>query len=83
MTNDLEHRVRQHKSKSIPGFTARYNVTNLVYHEEFTDVREAIDWEKRLKGWTRARKIALIEEDNPRWEDLAITWPTVNGGLSC
>jgi putative endonuclease len=74
MTNDLEHRVRQHKSKSVPGFTAKYNVTDLVYFEEFADLREAIEWEKRLKGWIRANRIALIEEHNPRWEDLAVSW---------
>ena len=74
ITSDLEQRVRQHKSKQIAGFTAKYNVTQLVFYEEFTDVNEAIAWEKRLKGWTRAKKIALIEERNPRWEDLANGW---------
>ena len=74
VTNDLEHRVRQHRSKTIAGFTARYNVTQLVFYEEFADVNEAIGWEKRLKGWTRAKKVALIDERNPRWEDLANGW---------
>jgi putative endonuclease len=74
ITNDLEHRVRQHKSKSIPGFTAKYSVTMLVFYEEFADVNQAIEWEKRIKGWTRAKKIALVEECNPHWEDLANAW---------
>ena len=74
VTNDLEHRVRQHKSKLVAGFTAKYNVTQLLYYEEFADVNEAIAWEKRLKGWTRAKKVALIEKDNPRWKDLAADW---------
>jgi putative endonuclease len=81
VTNDLEHRVLQHRSKSIPGFTAKYNITNLAWYEEFTSIREAIEREKRLKGWTRAKKLALIEEMNPRWKDLAADWFT-QGQLS-
>jgi len=51
VTNDLEHRVRQHKAKVNPtSFTARYNVTRLVYYETFNDVPQAIEWEKRIKG---------------------------------
>src|SRR5438067_13033328 len=69
VTNDLETRVHQHKSKQIPGFTAKYNITWLVYYEDFPDPMQAIEWEKRIKGWTRAKKLALIEEKNPRWED--------------
>jgi putative endonuclease len=74
VTSDLEQRAREHKSRSIPGFTAKYNCTQLVWYEEFSDITEAIAWEKRLKGWTRGKKIALIEETNPRWEDLAAGW---------
>src|SRR6266550_1432942 len=76
VTNDLEHRVRQHRSRSIAGFTAKYHVTQLAWYEEFTNVNEAIACEKRLKGWTRAKKITLIEERNSRWEDLAADWFT-------
>jgi putative endonuclease len=72
VTNNLEQRVAQHKSKQIPGFTAKYNITQLVYHESFTNINEAIAAEKRIKGWTRAKKIALIESQNPLWEDLAV-----------
>ena len=56
VTNDLQRRVYEHKSKLIPGFTAKYNVTRLVYYEEFSDIREAIAREKVLKGWKRKRK---------------------------
>ena len=71
VTNDLERRVQEHKSKQVPGFTARYNVSQLVYGEVFSDVRDAIAREKQIKSWSRARKNALIEEHNPRWNDLA------------
>src|SRR5207244_1033984 len=74
VTNDLENRVAQHQSKQTAGFTCKYNITCLVYYEDFTDINEAIGWEKRLKGWTRAKKIALIEEQNPHWLDLAEDW---------
>ena len=76
VTNDLEHRVRQHRARATAGFTAKYNVTQLVWYEHFTNVDEAIACEKRLKGWTRAKKIALIEELNPHWDDLAEGWFT-------
>ena len=69
--NDLTRRVAEHKSKLIPGFTAKYNVTRLVYYEEFSSITDAIEREKRLKGWTRAKKITLIESMNPEWNDFA------------
>jgi putative endonuclease len=78
VTNDLERRVREHRERRVPGFTARYNLDILVLYEEFTDVVEAIATEKRLKGWTRAKKIALIEDSNPHWEDLARDWQVVD-----
>jgi putative endonuclease len=71
VTNDLNRRVSEHKSKQIPGFTSKYNVTSLVYFEEFHEISEAISREKVLKGWTRAKKIALIESFNPEWKDFA------------
>ena len=71
MTNDLLRRVHQHKTGQIEGFTQRYNVNRLVHFEAFTDVRDAKKREKQLKGWLRARKIKLIEAQNPEWEDLA------------
>jgi len=71
VTNDLERRVFEHKAKHVPGFTQRCNVSQLVYWEEYPLVRDAIAREKRIKGWTRTKKIALIESMNPEWRDLA------------
>jgi putative endonuclease len=70
VTNDLIRRVAEHQSKAVEGFTRRYGVDRLVYFECFDDVENAIHREKRLKKWTRAWKIALIEKDNPDWNDL-------------
>ncbi|MCF8242830.1 MAG: GIY-YIG nuclease family protein [Melioribacteraceae bacterium] len=74
MTNDLKKRVYQHKNKMIPGFTSRYNITKLVYYEIFNDVKAAIAREKEIKGWTRIKKISLIEKENPEWRDLSEGW---------
>ena len=74
VTNDLARRVDEHKLSLTPGFTSRYHVTRLVHFEEFGDVRDAIAREKQLKGWVRSRKIRLIEQKNPTWEDLADAW---------
>jgi putative endonuclease len=74
VTNDLEHRVLQHKLKVVPGFTSRYHIDRLVYYEETNDIRTAIAREKQLKGWLRAKKIALIESVNPQWKDLSADW---------
>jgi len=72
VTDDLENRVTQHKRGTFHGFTTKYHVTWLVWYEVFTDIREAIAAEKRIKGWTRAKKIELIEKMNPLWVDLAV-----------
>jgi putative endonuclease len=74
MTNDLRRRVWQHKQKRIEGFTKRYNITQLVFYEETPDVHAAIAREKQIKGWVRRKKIALIEESNPEWNDLSKDW---------
>jgi putative endonuclease len=74
ITGDLVHRVWQHKSKLVPGFTSRYNLTRLVYYERFFYPDAAIDREKEIKGWRRSKKIKLIESMNPRWDDLAENW---------
>ena len=71
VTNDLERRLREHREKATAGFTARYNVTRLVYFEQYDRAADAIAREKQLKGWTRAKKIALIERMNPTWDDLS------------
>jgi putative endonuclease len=74
MTNNLRRRVWQHKQHEIEGFTAKYGVDRLLYFESFDDVRSAINREKQLKGWTRQKKIALIEARNPSWVDLSQEW---------
>lgn len=71
MTNDLARRVREHKQKSIPGFTAKYNVTQLVYFEETSHPQAAIEREKQLKRWKREKKVKLVGSENPTWKDLA------------
>ncbi len=74
MISDLERRVYQHKHGLLPGFTSKYKMTQLVYYEVGDDVRAAIAREKQLKGWLRAKKIALIESMNPEWDDLSAGW---------
>ena len=74
VTNDLERLVYEHKQKLATGFTAKYNITRLVYFEVTPDVQAAIAREKQIKGWLRRRKIALIESVNPEWKDLSIRW---------
>ncbi len=76
VTNNLERRVGEHKSKAIPGFTSKYKITQLVYYEEGSDINVAIAREKQIKGWLRAKKIALIESINPEWRDLSDDWYT-------
>lgn len=63
--------MQTHKTCAIPGFTRRYRVNRLMHFEVFTDVRDAQARGAQLKGWTRAKKIALIEAGNLEWEDLA------------
>jgi putative endonuclease len=70
VSNNLEHRIYEHKNKLISGFTKKYNLTRLVYYETTNDIKDAIYREKQLKGWLRSKKIALIEENNPGWDNL-------------
>ena len=70
ITNHMQRRVQQHKD-GLGEFTSRYKLDRLVYFERFNDVRNAIAREKQIKGWTRARKIALIVSVNPTWRDLS------------
>jgi putative endonuclease len=74
MTNNLERRVREHKEKSVEGFTKRYNCTKLVWCEEFREVKDAIECEKRIKDWRREKKTVLIQQTNPQWKDLSENW---------
>ena len=70
MTNNLQRRVYEHRNKLLEGFTKRYNLTQLVYYESTNNVMAAIAREKQLKGWIRAKKLALISGFNPTWRDL-------------
>jgi len=70
VTNNLIRRVYEHQEKLVKGFTKRYDVTQLVYYEQFGEIGAAIQREHRLKKWNRAWKIRLIEERNPNWVDL-------------
>ena len=70
VTNNLKRRINEHKEEKIEGFTKKYKIKRLVYYEETNDIRQAIAREKQLKGWTRAKKIKLIEKENPSWRDL-------------
>lgn len=74
MTNSIYRRALEHKRGEVEGFASKYHCNRLVYYESFDDVHKAIGREKQLKGWIRAKKIALIESKNPRWADLAETW---------
>ena len=76
MTNDLKRRVWQHNQKQVQGFTAKYNVSLLMYYETFSTPSQAIAAEKRIKAWTRRKRIDLIESQNSTWNDLAEEWYT-------
>jgi putative endonuclease len=70
VTNDLSRRMYEHKEKMNRGFTARYNVSLLVYYEVHEEIHEAILREKQIKKWNRKWKLHLIEKYNPAWIDL-------------
>ena len=70
VTSRLDGRVCDHRSQVVEGFTAKYKLNRLVYYEQFSDPISAITREKEIKGWRRAKKNALVETLNPKWEDL-------------
>ncbi len=70
VTNDLVRRMYEHALFSPNSFTAKYNINTLIYFEETTNILDAIAREKQLKGWRRSKKIALIEQLNPHWQNL-------------
>ncbi len=74
VTNNITRRVWEHREGLIPGFAKRYRIHRLVWYEPTRDVRRAIAREKEIKGWSREKKINLIEAQNPTWEDLAEPW---------
>ena len=71
VTNDIQRRLQEHKEHVNDGFTAKYNVEKLVYYRATSDIKTAIAWEKKIKGWTREKKNALVKELNPQWKDLS------------
>ena len=74
-TRDVQRRLYEHRAKLNPNsFTARYDITRLVHLEHFESWSDALARERQLKGWTRARKLALIDHNNKRWLDLSDSW---------
>lgn len=71
VTNSLHRRMLEHRSGNGSRFCKRYNVTKLAYHEEFRYVNDAIAREKQIKAGSRQKKLSLISEMNPSWEELA------------
>lgn len=74
VTNSLQRRIWQHKNKVFPGFSAKYDLHQLVYFESFRDITNAIAREKQIKAGSRAKKLELIERENPEWKDLSADW---------
>ena len=70
VTNDITRRTEEHQKMYVDGFAEKYHAYKLVYVEETHSATDAIAREKQLKGWTRAKKIALIEQLNPNWDNL-------------
>ncbi len=74
VTKDLFIRVYQHKNKQNEGFTKKYNISRLIYFEEFQYIQAAIVREKQIKSWRRKKKLELIRSKNSKFSDLAETW---------
>ena len=74
VTSEIETRVLQHRNGAFEGFSKQYNCNRLVWFERHPFVAEAIAREKQLKGWSRKKKIGLIERENPAWSDLSEEW---------
>ncbi len=80
MTGDLVKRIWQHRQGGFSEFTSKYSLKMLVYFEEFDRPMEAIEVEKKIKGWKRQKKLELIEMNNPGWNDLAVLDPSLRSG---
>jgi putative endonuclease len=74
VTRDLRRRVYQHRLAQVSGFTQQYHITKLVYFEETPNARSAFEREHQIKGWSREKKLRLIESTNAGWLDLAADW---------
>ena len=75
VTSNLERRLAEHRRRDRPGFAARYQVDRLVYYEQCPEILAALDREKQLKGWKRAKKDAPVATMNPEWKHLSAGWP--------
>ncbi len=74
VTSNLTRRLWEHREGKTEGFSKRYGLKRLVYFEAFDSITAAIAREKQVKKYSRARKLALIEAENPHWKDLAADW---------
>ena len=74
VTGDLRRRLYEHQNELADGFTKQYHVHKLVYYEQTTDVHAALEREKQLKKWNRAKKNRLVETVNPEWNDISADW---------
>ena len=74
VTSQLLERVKQHREGLVPGFTTRYRIHRLVHFESFSNPKSVIAREKQIKGWGRAKKVALIDSVNPNWMDGESPW---------
>jgi len=71
VTSKFDQRLLEHKNGIKSGFAHKYRCNRLLLHERFADIRSAIPREKEIKGWTRAKKLALISRTNPEFKNLA------------
>ena len=74
VTSDLKRRIHEHRAGVIPGFTSKYRINQLVYFEQTPNINAAIQRERQIKGWSREKKVHLIESSNLGWVDLAADW---------
>ena len=74
ITNNLRRRIHEHKNKVIKGFTKKYNINKLIYLQEFISPYEAIAAEKKIKGWSRKKKMTLIKKFNSEFRDLSASF---------
>jgi putative endonuclease len=74
VTGNLARLVHEHRHHLVPGFTSKYLIDRLIHAESYGEIRDAIAREKQVKGWIRARKLALIAESNPDWRELGEEW---------
>ncbi len=78
VTNNLERRLWEHKKKQVEGFTSHYNAIKLVYFEQTSDIKSAIEREKQIKGLLRVKKNKIVESINPEWKDLSEDWSNLS-----